>query len=386
MTQLSRLAILGIAKEAAAGTYLAPTTFIPFSKADYSDDITYIKDESFRANDSVLQGLYPGSVNGDWSIDVMAYPDLIGLFLRGIIGPDTVVAGTSSTISASTTIGATSITTAAAFPVGSYVKIDTAASVEYAKVTASSGSGPYVLTVTTVDGAAVGLTKAHTSGATVVGQTTHTFKSTSVPTDKATYSLTVYDTVDTRGYSDFVLSDLQIKIDPKNAVTMSVKGKCLEGVAQSAMTPSFTALSPALGWQWQMTNAGAASTRGLSYDVSVKRSVDVINSSDGTQGPREIFQGAMDASGSYKAIFENRTDIALYEGALQGVTSALLQQPAQLGGTSLALTMSQGGWSKGKRDMGGDYVQASYTIDGIYNAADGGVISAVVKNWVSAAY
>ncbi len=387
MTQLSRLAGLGLGKESAPGTYAAPTIFIPFTKADWSDDITELKDESFRSNDSVLQGMYAGPISADWSIDFHAYPDLIGHFLRGMIGPDTVTAGAVTTLSALTAINATTISTPVAIAVGSYISIDTGPVLqEYAKVTATSGTGPYILTVTTSDTTAVGLTKAHAAAVPVVASSTHTFKQSINPALKATYSLTVYDTLTTLGYTDVVWSDFGIKIDPKASIMCSVKAKCLPGVSQSVMTPTYTSLTPLLGWEWIMQNAGAASTRGLSYDLSLKRAIDVIHSSDGTQGPREIFQGAITADGSYKALFENQTDLNLYANYLQLPASAVMQQPIAAGGASLALTMSKSGWYKGKREWGAAEVEASFSLSGIYNATDGGVVSAVLTNFLTAAY
>jgi hypothetical protein len=384
MTQLSRAAILGIAKETVLGTYVAPTSYIPFTKASFVDNYSYIKDESIRANDTTLQGLYQGPMVADWDIECAAYPDAIGPFLRNIIGPDTVVAGVSTTLSASSSVNATSISTTAAIPVGSYIKIDTGTSLEYAKVSASSGSGPYVLTVSSLDSAPTGLLYAHTSGAAVVSTSTHTFAQNF--SSKATHSLTVFDTVSTIGYTDVVLSDLDIKIDPKGMTTFSIKAKSQIGTSQSAMTPAFTTLPPSLGWQWQMTNAGASSTRGLSYDVKVARQVETIWSSDGLQSPREIFQGALTASGSYKAIFENQTDLNLYVNNTQLPCTAVLQQPIRDGGGYMSVTMSKSGWSKGQRDWGSQYVQADFDVNGIYNATDGGAMTVVIKNFVTTAY
>jgi len=134
-----------------------------------------------------------------------------------------------------------------------------------------------------------------------------------------------------------------------------------------------------------MTNAGGASTRGLSYDVNIKRMIDVIHSSDGTQGPREIFQGALTADGSYKAIFENNTDLNLYLNYTKLPAIALMQQPIAQGGSSLAVTMSRSGWIKGKRDMGGT-VQASLNLSGLYNTTDTGAIQAILSNFATSAY
>lgn len=384
MTQLSRLASLGIAKESTPGTWLAPTNFLPFTKADFTDAYTEIKDASFRANDSNLQGIYQGVVEADWSISIDAYPDLAGIFLRGIIGPDTVTAGVSTSLATASTVGATSLSSTASIPAMSYIQIDTAANLEYAQVTAVTGSGPYTLTVAGA-GTGGGLLYAHTSSAAVVSQTTHTFKANPTAA-KATYSLTIYDTTETLSYSDAVFSDVQIKIDPKNAVTFDTKLKAFPYVIQTSQTPTYPQPQPLLGWQWNMTNAGASSTRGETFDLTIKRDIDVIHSSDGVQAPREIFQGAIDADGSYKAIYEGNQDLNLYLQYIQTPTTATLQQPVSAGGASLALTMSKSGWIKGKRDWGSHYVKADFSISAIYNATDNGPVSAVLKNFVTTQY
>jgi hypothetical protein len=383
MTQLSKLAILGIAKESVAGTYVSPTDYIPFSKCDFEDKFQEIKDNSYRGNDTDLQGMYQGVGEADWSIDVMAYPDLAGHFLRGMIGPDTVTAGVSTTLGSSSLAGATTLSTVASISVGSYISVDTSTNQEYGKVTAVSGSGPYSLTVVGALGA--GMTKAHSSGVAVVSATTHTFKQSSLQADRATYSLTVFDTLVTRSYSGLAFSDLDMKIDPKGALHLNTKGKSFQGVAASTMTASYTALDPVLGWEWTMTNAGGSSTRGLTYDVKLKRKLDVIHASDGTQAPREIFQGVLDVDGTYKAIYENQTDLDLFVNYTQTPTTALLQQPVRAGGASLALTMTKSGYHKGKRNWG-DYVEANFSLSGIYNTTDAGAIQAVLKNFVTSQY
>lgn len=383
--QLSRLAKLGLAKEITAGTYVTPSTYIPFMKASHEDVFAELKDESYRYNDSVLQGMYQGPVNATWDIDVLAYPDLIGHFLRGIIGPDTVSAGVSTTLSSSASIGATSISTGASIAANSYIAIDTSTNLEYAKVTAVSGSGPYTLTVTGA-GSTGGLLNAHSSSVAVVAQTTHTFKQNATAS-KATYSLTVDDTVgNILGYTMCTVSDIQFKIDPKAIVTLNVKMTALPGVAQSAITPTYTTYAPNLGWEWSMVNAGGNSTRGLTFDVTVKRSVDPVHSSNGVQAPREIFQGALEADGTYKAIFENNTDLNLYLNYTQSPATATVTQPIAQGGQSLAITMNKSGWFKGKRDYGQTYMQADFSLSGIYNSTDTGSVSAVLSNYQTASY
>lgn len=392
MTKLSRLSKLGFAVEVTPGTYLVPTQAIPFTKASYETIQDPLRDESVRANDSVLQGLYAGPSHSTWDIDMHLYPDLAGYWLR-FIGPDTVSAATTTTLQASSTAGATSISTVASIPAGSTIRIDSAANIEYAITGTPTGVGPYTIPLVTVAGGAVplALQLPHTSAVAVTTTTTHTFKQVNTGVRPPSYSFTVYEGVDTRAWPGCVMSDLAIKIDPKGTVTMSPKFAGFPEQVVSAFTPTYSGQQPLLGWQWNMTNAGAASTRGLTLDLSLKRAVEVIHSSDGTQGPREIFAGGLEVDGSYKAVYEDLTDMNLFLNYVQQPATALVQQPAQLGanqigGASLAFTLSQSGWHKGQRDLGSVYVQGSFSLSGIANTTDNGVVTAVLKNFVTSAY
>jgi hypothetical protein len=177
-----------------------------------------------------------------------------------------------------------------------------------------------------------------------------------------------------------------MKIDPKGALSFSTKLASMPGVSQSSFVPSYTSLDPLLGWSWVMTNAGATSSRGLSYDITVKRTVESIHSSDGIQAPREIFQGPLAADGTYKAIFENQTDLNLYANYTQSPATAQLNQPVVRGGMGLAVTFSKSGWYKGSRSYAGTYVQGDYSLHGIYNTTDSGAVSAVLTNFTTSAY
>ncbi|WP_134667841.1 phage tail tube protein [Amycolatopsis sp. CFH S0078] len=385
MTYLSRLATLGLAKEVTQGAYVPPTVSVPFTKASFDDDIAQIKDESVRGNDVVLQGLYQGVWHSQWNIDTWFYPDIAGHFLRGMIGPDTVTPGISTTLSSASLVGATTVSTTASIAANSYVQIDTGQNLEYAKVTAVSGIGPYTLTVTGATGS--GLTLAHASGVAVVSQTSHSFKQNrTFSTVWPTYSLTVNDGVETRGWPGCVISDLQIKIDPKGAVSFSPKLLGWPGATQSSWTYGASKVAPFLGWQWQMNNGGAVSTRGLSYDMTLKRATEAIHASMAQQGPREIFPGAIDVSGAYKAIYENQLDLNLYLQATQSPTTATITQPIGAGAQSLTLTTSQSGYTKGQVDLGSTYVQASFDLAAINNTTDTGALQATLLNFQTAAY
>ncbi|NUP48066.1 MAG: hypothetical protein HOW97_12235 [Catenulispora sp.] len=391
MTQLARYGWLGMTKEASPGVWQAPTIALPYSgSSGFEDMVESLRDESVRNNDSVLQGWYQGPIHAEWSIDVDAYPDLLGHFLAATIGPDTVTAATSTTLSVATTAGATSIQTPVSLPAGTVVKIDTAANIEYAWTDGvATGSGPYISNITTVLGktgtSRVGLSLPHTSTVAVVTPTTHTFKqnpAVALPT----YSLTYWDTVQYLSCSYARFSDLQVKIDPKGKISLSTKAVSFPSVVATATVPAYTAVDPLLGWSWNLTDGGAASTRGLSYDGTIKRATEAISSSDGTQTPREVFAGAIEYDATLKVIHENTADLNLFLNNTQMACTVTAQQPVTRGGQSLTLTASKSAWTKGKRDMSQAYAQADYSISAVANTTDGGVVQAVLANWQTAQY
>lgn len=396
MTVLSRLGYIGIAKEITQGTYVVPAFFVPSVKPDAEDLYVPLRDESYRNNDTGLQGLYQGPGDSTFDVDLHAYPDALPYFLRGIVGPDTVTAGVSTTLTADCAVGGGLGGSPLSFTANpgsnSIIKLADAggANLEYVQIGPVTGAGPYTANVTTP---ATGTQYAHVaSGGSAVSQSTHSFKQN--PTAAQTsWSWTKYDVATnafgshSRGFPGCKLSELAIKIDPKATLSLSAKFiGWLSAEVADPVSPTFSSVQPMLGWQWAMTNAGASSTRGLTYDITLKRPTEAIHSSDGVQQPRETFQGVFDMTGSYKAIFENDTDLNLYMQYNQQPATATLTQPVTSGGSIVTLTSSKSGWSKGKVDLSGVYATADFSLDAIYNSTDGGAFSATVKNFVSAAY
>jgi hypothetical protein len=242
VTLLGRLAYVGLAKETTQGTWVTPSYYLACTKLDFEVNYDQLRDESYRNNDSNLQGLYQGAGDSSVDLEFNAYPDSLGYALR-IIGPDTVSAGVSTTLSSSTTAGATSISVAASIPVGSTIMIDTGTKVEYATTGTPTGSGPYTIPIATPT---TGLTYAHNSAVAVLSQTTHTFKQ-SATAAKPTYSLTQSNVLEAWGYTGQMLSDVSIKVDPKGIVTCGAK---YTGWIPSIQAGPFTrpSLSPPRCW------------------------------------------------------------------------------------------------------------------------------------------
>jgi Phage tail tube protein len=392
VTYLARLTKLGMAPETSQYTYRAPTVSVPWNGGTkYVDMITPLRDESYRANDAVLQGIVQGPAWAEWTIDVNGYADVAGHWLKAIIGPDTVTGGVATTLASNSLINASSLSLTASVPSNSVIQVsDTGgANLEYVKVGTVTGAGPYTAPITAGGGTGGNTTKyAHTAaGGSVISPYTHTFKQNrTFSTVWPTYSFTTDDGADQLGWAGCMCSELGVKIDPKGFITFAPKFIGLPSAAQSTFSYAASAVPPNVGWGWTVTNAGGSSTRGLTMDLTLKRATEGIWGSGGIQAPREIFPGALEADGTYKAIFENDTDLNLFKAYNQTVTTHLLTQAPLLGGQSLQLTMSQSGYTTGEKDLGQQYTQLTQALSGIANSTDGGVIQAVLTNYQSSAY
>lgn len=386
MTFLSRLTKLGLAKEGTQYQYTAPTISVPFTTAKFTDMIDPVRDESVRANDAVLQGLYQGPWTTTWEIEANFYADLAGHFLRAMIGPDTVTAGVSTTLASNCAAGATSLSLTASVGSNSIIQISDATGVnlEWVQVGTVSGSGPYTAPITTPT---TGTRYAHTaSGGSVISLSTHAFaQSRTFSTVWPTYSFTTDNGQDQLGWPGQVMSELGIKIDPKGLVTFTPKYTGFPSTTESTFAYAASAQEPVIGWGWTVANPGA-STRGLTMDITLKRAVEAIISSDGTQSPREVFPGSMECDGTYKAVYDSSNDMNNFKSYLQGVTTHTVTNPVTSGGQSLVIQMSKSGYTTGEVDIGQPYVQLNQSVSGIANTTDGGVMTATLKNFQASSY
>lgn len=387
MTYLSRLTKLGLVKEAVPYTWLAPAFSVAWKTAKFTDAIVPLRDESVRANDSVVQGLNQGPWTTAWELECDGYADLAGHMFRAIIGPDTVTPGVSTTLASNCAAGATTLSLTASVAANSIIQIsDTAgANLEWVQLSTVTGSGPYTATVTTP---ASGTKYAHTAaGGAVLSQSTHVFtQNRTFSTVWPTYSFTTDDGQDQLGWPGQVMSELAVKIDPKGFITFGPKYMGFPSITEATFAYAASAVQPIVGWGWTVVNGGASSTRGVTMDFTFKRAVEAIQSSDGTQAPREIFPGALELDGAYKAVYDSATDMSQFKQYLQSPTVHTLTQPVTSGGAKLIITMSKSGYTTGEVDTSTLYVSLAQAATGIANTTDAGVGQVSLSNFTATAY
>lgn len=79
--------------ESTPGTAVTPTIWIPHLTNEPTDDINGIVDESVRANNAIVQGIYKGTASTKFAQSGHLFPDTFGHFLRALGFVDTVTAG-----------------------------------------------------------------------------------------------------------------------------------------------------------------------------------------------------------------------------------------------------------------------------------------------------
>jgi hypothetical protein len=384
---LSATAKLGIAAEESDAVYAVPSFSIPFaSGTKYSSVITQLYDRTARGTDTDTQDIQQGPYWSDWTITSQAYPDWLGWLARAMVGPDQFTPGTVTTFAQASPPGAGSVWLATAPPAGSVLQLGNE-DTEYAQAGTPSGTGPYLVPVTTP---ASGLMYAHPAGDAAQSQATHLFEQDRTNlTVWPSYSLTTDDGIDQLGWPGCCLGKVRLQVTPSGYAKLASTWSGFPPVAVSTFAEDQSTAQPFAGWSWAITTAGGVSTRGVSLDLALSRVLQVTPACNGYQGPYFIGPGPMRASGQYKAIYDTAADLNLYREAIQEPAVWTLSQPALQGGASVSVTLSLSGWTQGAVTLEEQFVTAQYKLSGIANTADSpssGVSSVTLVNFVQAAY
>jgi hypothetical protein len=96
------------------------------------------------------------------------------------------------------------------------------------------------------------------------------------------YTLSDYYTVTTRQFPGLKFSELGFKFSGDGMLTYSAKATSLASVSTTAPTSSYTAVAPLAGWVGAVTIGGSAVTFVVDGECTIKRSISVVHTADGT--------------------------------------------------------------------------------------------------------
>lgn len=312
---------LSLGVETVQGTPVTPTWTAPVESFEPEDKPTWIDDKSMYGDMAELHGVAQGPLHIEWSQKGPFFGDGAGFKLQNLLG-DLVEDGTytgsgTTTLSSSAAAGATTISTVASIAATTVIAIDAGSGTlsEVRTVQSVSGAGPFTLTLNRA------LSFGHNSAVTVRPITTpysHVFSllNSGIAQPGAAAglggSLTLIDwqgltaTTLARAYSGACVGEITLKGNPESEfISMECKGLGWPSAAAAALpVPAPSTAQPMAAWRAAFGFAGPASGGTLSkiigdWEVTIKRTLKAIFTSQNSQNPYIIQRGNLGAVGKF---------------------------------------------------------------------------------------
>lgn len=373
---------LGVAKEATAGTFVAPTRWLPSTAPKPKDDIKYYEDKAFRGIPTETFGHYGMGAWTQFDCGGPFYPDSVGILAMAALGTDTITAApTATTLSALSVAGATtlSLTSGTGFTNGMAILVDSGTSVEGNIIVSGGGT----TTVTLLSPMRLG----HSSGVAVAGANVHKLQNAIPPT------LSVWDSyaVNQRNYTYGTVEKFQVKWSAQAECTYQATIRSQLSAVGGAQTTAYTTVPPFMGWQSGVVVGGTTQTNLEDLQIDFTRKVTPIFAAANQQSPVQILASSLMFSG--KATFQMASDseFNLFRNGtvnvLQfGIFGPALGYQGAAAATGLLLTSSATVYTGGIIERGKEYVQVVLDFTGDYNTTDAGPCAIQLSNAISSGY
>jgi hypothetical protein len=200
----------------------------------------------------------------------------------------------------------------------------------------------------------------------------HGFSGNNVGNGQATpYVFYFYDVTNTRAYSGARLEEVTLKFDPSGLITYQAKGKAMQGAVVPNPVAAFSAAVPVGSWRAAATLAGVVLPTLITAEITFKRTIQVVQTQDGTQGPYRIFCGALAVSGKATFVKEDDSQINNFLNNSQPSLVFSYTQGAGATQTGLTIQMTKCNYETAKPVLGSsDMYEDEITFSGLANVTD----------------
>lgn len=311
---------MGIGRELANATIVAPAVSIPADKIEPDEKYTFLEDKTIRGIMSSLFAVIGGTQSADLTFGGPVYLDTIGHTLLNLFGDYSTTGSTptnATTFTAPLAAGATTgtLTSAVGYTASSVVQIGSGATAEVVQFTALVGS------VATWANNPIRFPKAGTpAAATVVAPFTHTFSllnsvsggNAQPPTHTITHYNGLTGTFSAAQYAYFCANSLALNMDPEKLFTHETKGMSyLQQPAASAPVNSISAVQAYPNWRFAVGIGGPATGGTLVNDVialsvDVSREVKGYWTASGQQAPYAFGRNNLNVSGKFTEVAQTQ--------------------------------------------------------------------------------
>ena len=377
-----------VGKETQQGTAVAGTATIPVEKFDPEDKPVWLDDKALRGSMVESYGRQEGVIKTDFSMSGPVFGDTLGWLLGNLLGDVLYGGGTnvgsSTTTSTTLTAGTTTTFTVASgtgITVGTVLAIGTGPTLENVTcITGTSGTtvviaAPPVFThtgTTTVQPVSAAFTSAFSTLNSGQGQpTSHTFTHFQGPVA----------TVGARVYPGACLSEVTLKWNAETQLlTYDAKGSSWPSApASSTPTSAPSTVTPIPSWRGQLGIGGPATGGTLvktvtDGEVSIKRALEPVWTTQNSQNPYVIQRGAVSVAGKLAFIAADETPYTTMINNTQPQLQLLIGNGAA--GASLVqmqIDCQQAAYETAKPNFGKAAVAYDTTFAAVANTTNGGV-------------
>jgi hypothetical protein len=202
---------------------------------------------------------------------------------------------------------------------------------------------------------------------------THVFSVLNTGTGQPTsYTLNDNYVAGNRAYAGAKFSELGFKFTADGLFSYSAKATTFGSTTVAAPTTSFTAVPPLAGWVGVAQIGGVTQAELIDGEVTIKRSVTVINSVDGTQAPASLWSGPVSVDGKATLVMEDDTQLTAYLTGTKPAIDFNFQAGAGATAVQVKLHMSKCSVSAADITRGKDYVEIPITFSALANTTDVG--------------
>lgn len=187
-------------------------------------------------------------------------------------------------------------------------------------------------------------------------------------------SLTVVtdDPIQPLSFAGMTMEEVGLKFDGGSKFTWSGKGKSFASTITTAPTKTISAVRLQAGWEGIHKIGGTVSATIMDGEISLKRAVDLIQTSDGTQAPYDLFQGPVEADGKLTVVMDVDTYRAQYVAGTPGSFTLNFQQGAGAALTQVQVQASKTAFTEAAKELGKSFVTLSLSLGIDANSTDVG--------------
>jgi hypothetical protein len=212
-----------------------------------------------------------------------------------------------------------------------------------------------------------------TTGATAPYTHAITLKNaTSGDAQPTSFTLTDYYVAGNRYYPGCQITDFTLTFNADGQLEYTTKAMGFPTSTVAATAPTFSTAIPTPVWEGTVSVGGATIGYTSAGSITMTRKSEVIYGIGNSQGPYEVFVGALDVSGSFTFVMEDDAQLTNFLDNTQPALVVAFAQGAGASATNISFTVSKGAYTTATIDRSADHVTLSVDVQGIATTTDAG--------------